>query len=55
MTMGDLSDEQIAHMLQMNDWVRPVCTQMRAIAIPEPVVQKVMYYLLETLDNHLKD
>lgn len=35
------------------DWVRPVATAMRAVAIPEPVVQETMTYLLERMDEHV--
>jgi len=36
------------------DWVRPVATAMRAVAIPEPVVQLAMLDLLNRLDAHLE-
>lgn len=43
-------EEEIAMRL---DWVRPIATAMRAVAIPEVVVQETMTYLLERMDAHV--
>lgn len=50
-----LPDFKIEDTFAMFDWVRPVCVAMRAQAIPEEVVQNVMGYLLERLDDHLEE
>jgi hypothetical protein len=52
--LNPIPTEKVVHMLQMNAWVRPVATQMRALAIPELVVQRVMFCLLQELDGHLQ-
>lgn len=48
-----IPDAAIEHHLSLCDWVRPVAAAMRAVAIPEPVLQKAMGYLLEELDKEL--
>lgn len=47
---NELSLERIQDTL---DWVRPVFKAMKAAAIPDPVCQKVMTYLLKELDKEI--
>lgn len=48
------SIEDLAETAAILDWVRPVFTTMKSIAIPDAVAQKTMTYLLKHLDKHLE-
>lgn len=51
---NEITDEIVENVLNMLDWVRPIATQMRAVSIPDPVLQASMGFLLEALDCHLE-